>query len=593
MECCARSATGSNSSSSMSLVLVAIIATLVQVVYANNASCSDAVPSCSTDTDYFVYKLSFPYLSDYVSVSYENISVRLNISIPEQRNYSYVLVRCGCEHLLKDTGNETVIPVPPRSLGGISTTEIPFIQQLGALHLLKVFYEGQYAYNEQLLMRLKTNLTYNVQHFADFINTSLVPSPPNVTFVDTYSASEFANKTNNKLKYFVTPGIVVKNALARAELFKLYGLVLDVPELADELTHSIVESYLETKALVASHAKYWPSVLINGYFDGLWSLDSGDSYEASFLKDAHAAYRYANSSSSPSLTLNQVVDNFRGADYWINLDLLSPVYSLSELISTYKQQNESQVAFAVEKLAAFQCGQVWSNAKRYRGESNDYYELGSARPDWILKDLVKIFHPELEPNHSFVFYYRLANNDSSSLNLHCPYYNLSSSPPSGRQFIMFHISFNSSMFPIQNALNLSIFPAVASLFGISTSDIEVRFLNPGESSSSNALMYMKLSVPSRNVSSALSTAHFHLASALGSGLKSANVSSTITSMDVTTTAVTSSSGLSAGDIAGIVIGCVFGVGLVVGVVIFAYWYGHRRAYKSIQGSPVILGASSE
>jgi hypothetical protein len=83
MECCARSATGSNSSSSsMSLVLVAIIATLVQVVYANNASCSDAVPSCSTDTDYFVYKLSFPYLSDYVSVSYENISVRLNISIP-------------------------------------------------------------------------------------------------------------------------------------------------------------------------------------------------------------------------------------------------------------------------------------------------------------------------------------------------------------------------------------------------------------------------------------------------------------------------------------------------------------------------------
>ncbi|GJQ14772.1 hypothetical protein GpartN1_g6563.t1 [Galdieria partita] len=575
------------------LLFCVLAVTFLQAVYANNASCSDAVPSCNTSIDYFVYKLSFPYLSDYVSVDYENISVRLNISIPDQQNFSYTLVRCGCEHLLNSTGNETVIPVPPRSLGGISTTEIPFIQQLGGLHLLKVFYEGQYAYNEQLLMRLKTNLTYNAQHFADFINTSVVPSPPNVTFVDTYSVSEFANRTENKLKYFVTPGILVKNAMARAELYKLYGLILDVPELADELSQSIIQSYMDTKEMVASHAKKWPSVLIDGYFDGVWSLDSGVSYEASFLRDAHAAYRYANSSNSPSLSLDQVVDNFRGADFWINLDLASPVYSLSELLQTYKQQNESNVASTVQKLAAFQCGQVWSNAKRYRGESNDYYELGSARPDWILKDLVKIFHPELETNHSFVFYYQLANNGSSTLSLHCPYHNLSTSPPSGRQFVILHVSVNSSMFPIQNALNLSIFPMIASLYGISYDDMQVYFLNPGEDSSSNTLMYIKLSVPSNNVSNALSTSHFHFAGALETILKDNNVSTSVTSMDVTTTApVSTSSGLSGGDIAGIVVGSVVGFCLVVGVVIFAYWYGHRRAYKRIEGSTVILGASN-
>ncbi|GJD12539.1 hypothetical protein Gasu2_66170 [Galdieria sulphuraria] len=566
--------------------------TFLRGVYANNASCSDAVPSCNTNTDYFVYKLSFPYLVDYVSVQYENISIRLNISIPDLQNFSYTLVRCGCEHLLNSTGNETVIPVPPRSLGGISTTEIPFIQQLGGLHLLKVFYEGQYAYNEQLLMRLKTNLTYNVQHFADFINTSVVASPPNLTFVDTYSVSEFANRTENKLKYFVTPGIVVKSAMARAELYKLYGLILDVPELADELEQSIIQSYLDTKAMVSSHATKWPSVLIDGYFDGLWSLDSGDSYEASFLRDAHAAYRYANSSSSPSLTLSEVVENFRGADYWINLDLASPVYSLSELIKSYNQQNESSVSSSVEKLAAFQCGQVWSNAKRYRGQSNDYYELGSARPDWILKDLVKIFHPELETNHSFVFYYQLANNDSS-LNLHCPYHNLSTSPPSGRQFVILHVSVNNSMFPIQNALNLSIFPMIASLYGISSSDIQVHFLSPGETGSSNTLMYIKLSIPSNNVSSVLSTSHFHFPGSFETTLKNNNVTAYVTSMDVTTTApVSVSSGLSGGDIAGIVIGSVFGFCLVVGVVVFAYWYGHRRAYKRIEGSTDIPGASA-
>lgn len=59
-----------------------LFATLTLKVYAENTACFDAVPSCNTSTDYFVYKLSFPYLSDYVSIAYENISIGLNISIP-------------------------------------------------------------------------------------------------------------------------------------------------------------------------------------------------------------------------------------------------------------------------------------------------------------------------------------------------------------------------------------------------------------------------------------------------------------------------------------------------------------------------------
>jgi len=36
-----------------------------------------------------------------------------------------------------------------------------------------------------------------------------------------------------------------------------------------------------------------------------------------------------------------------------------------------------------------------------------YFETGSLRPDWILEDLIQIFHPNLIPEKSFHFYKKL------------------------------------------------------------------------------------------------------------------------------------------------------------------------------------------
>ena len=36
-----------------------------------------------------------------------------------------------------------------------------------------------------------------------------------------------------------------------------------------------------------------------------------------------------------------------------------------------------------------------------------YYELAPNRPDLVLKDLVKIFHPELLPNYELFFFEKL------------------------------------------------------------------------------------------------------------------------------------------------------------------------------------------
>ena len=61
------------------------------------------------------------------------------------------------------------------------------------------------------------------------------------------------------------------------------------------------------------------------------------------------------------------------------------------------------------EFTAYQSGNAWNAAKDVTADGgNNFYELGVARPDLVLGDLVAILHPELAPNHDFAFYLQLS-----------------------------------------------------------------------------------------------------------------------------------------------------------------------------------------
>jgi iron complex transport system substrate-binding protein len=47
------------------------------------------------------------------------------------------------------------------------------------------------------------------------------------------------------------------------------------------------------------------------------------------------------------------------------------------------------------------------DARRGAKGGSEFLELGYSRPDIILKDLIKIAHPDLLPDHSLFFYKKL------------------------------------------------------------------------------------------------------------------------------------------------------------------------------------------
>ena len=68
-----------------------------------------------------------------------------------------------------------------------------------------------------------------------------------------------------------------------------------------------------------------------------------------------------------------------------------------------KANNERYALFE-----AFQRGNVYNHhrpGEEKRG--NDFFERGVVRPDLVLADLLKVFHPSLRENHPFIWYQRL------------------------------------------------------------------------------------------------------------------------------------------------------------------------------------------
>jgi len=58
-------------------------------------------------------------------------------------------------------------------------------------------------------------------------------------------------------------------------------------------------------------------------------------------------------------------------------------------------------------MKVYQKGDIYTIAGREKGSANDYFESGVVRADLVLKDYIKIFHPEIFPKDSLLYMKKL------------------------------------------------------------------------------------------------------------------------------------------------------------------------------------------
>lgn len=347
-----------------------------------------------------VENVSLDYAEGFSITVNEGFKVlTINNAWPDSdKTYTYALV--DRDMLPKITLNKDefdgIIATPVQKIVVTSTTHIPALELLEVEQSLIGFPGTDYISSEKTRVQIDNGSVSELGKNEGINTEVLLELQPEL--IVTFGV----DGTNKSLATIETSGIpilyngdwVEKSPLAKAEWIKFFGALYNKQQQADAIFNEIKTNYEDAKKL-ASKIDQKPAVLCGAMYKDIWYLPSGTSPEAQFLKDANVNYLWSETTGKGSLALSfeAVFEKGKNADLW-----LSPSYYTS--LDAIKKANSHYTQFE-----AFKNKQVYSFANTTGATGGVlYYELGTARPDLVLKDMIKICHPELLGDYNLTFF---------------------------------------------------------------------------------------------------------------------------------------------------------------------------------------------
>ena len=315
-----------------------------------------------------------------------------------KENFTYVLKEKN--GIIPDSLKRfTIIPIPLKSIVVTSTTHIPALEMLGIENTLVGFPNTDYISSEKTrklidagkVREVGTNETLNTEVLIDMAPDLIV------SFSLNNNNPTIDNLQKSGLKVIYNGDWTEQSPLGKAEWIKFFGALYGLDAKANTIFSEIEKEYTTTLAL-AKKAIAKPTVLCGAMYQDQWYVPQGESWASLFMKDAQSNYLWADSKGTGSLSLpfETVLDKAKNADYWI-----SPGD-----FSSLKEMNDSNPHY--KEFTAFKNKKVYSYSINKGAKGGIlYFELSPTRPDWVLKDFIKIFHPELLPNHKLFFFQKL------------------------------------------------------------------------------------------------------------------------------------------------------------------------------------------
>ena len=341
-------------------------------------------------------KNSIEYASGLSIVKYGAYSV-VTVFNPwpnANKDFKYILKEKGAK-VPDSLRNYTTIQVPLESVVVTSTTNIPFLEMLEVENKLVGFPHTDYISSEKTRALIDKGSVKNVGQNEKLNIEQLIELSPDliVTFGVDNNNPMLDNLKKSGLNVLIQGDWMEQSPLGKAEWIKLYGALFGKEEKAKELFDKIVQSYDQAKKLAAEKTAS-STVLYGSMYEDVWYVAKGNSWVAEFMKDAHANYLWADlkGTGSEGLSFEKVLDKAKTANVWIASGSFK---SLDELQKANPHYSEFD-AFTNKNVYSFE-GKLGATG------GTVYYELAPSRPDLVLKDYIKIFHPDLMSSYEFTF----------------------------------------------------------------------------------------------------------------------------------------------------------------------------------------------
>ena len=200
------------------------------------------------------------------------------------------------------------------------------------------------------------------------------------------------------IPYIYIGDYVEQSPLGKAEWIYVVAELTDNHAKADSLFGAVKQNYQNLANRIAAETTTRPKVMLNTPYRDIWFLPSAENYMVRLIADA-GGDAYASDSEGNA---SQPIDSERayllasGADVWLNVGGCTSIAELAAQNPRFAQMP------AVRNMRVYN-----NNRRRTSAGGSDFWESGIVRPDVILRDLVKILHPEIVGAEELTYYEQL------------------------------------------------------------------------------------------------------------------------------------------------------------------------------------------
>ena len=315
--------------------------------------------------------------------------VVLNIKDPQESShthYQYALVPRGSTVLTpKDL---PVVTLPVRSAICMTSLQLSNFIKLGAMDRVVGITSTRFLFNKDMQRQVDEGLTRRIGIEGNFDNEVIMSINPDLMLISPFKRGGY------DIGIPLVPHLGYKEMtpLGQAEWIKFVGLLLGMEDVANREFDRIEQRYNSLKAMVGE-VKRRPVVFSGELRGGVWYAVGGKSFLAQLFHDAGADYFLKDDPRSGGVTLDfeTVYNQAESADYWRIANSFAGEYCYDAL----KAQDERYADFKAFKEKHV----VYCNMRE-----KPFYESMPAEPEVVLADMIRVFHPEILPDHEPVYY---------------------------------------------------------------------------------------------------------------------------------------------------------------------------------------------
>lgn len=344
--------------------------------------------------------LEISYATGFSVESYNDYKV-LTVQAPwpgSEKVFRYLLVS-NKKNSPPVSDFDAVVQVPVKRIIPTSTTHIPSLENLGEVSSLAGFPDPDLISSSEIRSYIEKGNVPDVGKNESLNTEIIVDLDPDVLIGFGMDASNSSYKTLERsgIPVLYNSDWTETSPLGKAEWIKFFGVLFNKEKEADSIFKTVETAYLEAKKL-ASTSDEKPLVMSGAMYRDIWYLPGGNSWAAGFINDANGSYLWENTGETGSLSLNleNVLEKGIDADVWIGPAQYTSLNELKNAGKVYTQ------------FKAFKTGAIYSYSMK-KGKTGGiiYFEQAPNRPDLVLKDHIKMLHPDLLPDYELYFFEKL------------------------------------------------------------------------------------------------------------------------------------------------------------------------------------------